>query len=117
LVWDDGSTVTQLELSSKDVRSSVAERLIITDVKFRAEQSEKSTLDLGTNIVQLDNHMSSATKEDENIKGNFKKRADRLTLESPEETMNSKDNNTMDDIAAMDYAQPHRKPPIHNKGT
>ncbi|XP_074356849.1 uncharacterized protein LOC141696631 [Apium graveolens] len=43
----------------------------------------------------------------------------RSTLESTpnevEETANSEDNDTIDDVVAMDYAKPHRKPPIHNR--
>lgn len=42
-------------------------------------------------------------------------------LESPpskaEENVSSKNKDTAEDIEVMDYAQPHRKPPIHNKGT
>ncbi|KAL3647289.1 hypothetical protein CASFOL_008257 [Castilleja foliolosa] len=49
------------------------------------------------------------------------KRAERSTLESPpcnaEENVSSKDSDSVEDIAVMDYALPHRKPPIHNKGT
>lgn len=49
------------------------------------------------------------------------KRSERSTLESPpsnaEKNVSSKDNDTVEDIAVMDYALPHRKPPIHNKGT
>ncbi|KAK1381793.1 hypothetical protein POM88_019528 [Heracleum sosnowskyi] len=43
----------------------------------------------------------------------------RSTLESSrdevEETANSEENDTIDDVVAMDYAKPHRKPPIHNR--
>lgn len=43
----------------------------------------------------------------------------RSTLESSpdevKETANSEDNDTVDDVVAMDYAKPHRKPPIHNR--
>ncbi|GFS34708.1 hypothetical protein Acr_00g0035490 [Actinidia rufa] len=31
-----------------------------------------------------------------------------------EETVDSKGNDVVEDIVVMDYAQPHRKPPIHN---
>jgi hypothetical protein len=41
-------------------------------------------------------------------------------LESPpsdnaEESVGAKENDMGEDIVVMDYAQPHRKPPIHNK--
>ncbi|WOG86270.1 hypothetical protein DCAR_0205471 [Daucus carota subsp. sativus] len=43
----------------------------------------------------------------------------RSTLESSpnevKETAKSEDDETMDDVVSMDYAKPHRKPPIHNK--
>lgn len=46
-------------------------------------------------------------------------RQTRSTLESSrdevEETANSEENDTIDDVVAMDYAKPHRKPPIHNR--
>lgn len=32
-----------------------------------------------------------------------------------EETVDSKQTDTVEDVVVMDYAQPHRKPPIHNK--
>lgn len=31
-----------------------------------------------------------------------------------EETVNSKEDEIIEDVVVMDYAQPHRKPPIHN---
>lgn len=44
----------------------------------------------------------------------------RLMLESPpstqheEEAVNSIEKEPVEDVVVMDYAQPHRKPPIHN---
>ncbi|KAL7594616.1 uncharacterized protein LOC111903925 [Lactuca sativa] len=43
----------------------------------------------------------------------------RLTMESKqkdskEKINNSKDSSVTEDVGVMDYAQPHRKPPIHN---
>ncbi|KAI3828885.1 hypothetical protein L1987_02996 [Smallanthus sonchifolius] len=41
----------------------------------------------------------------------------RSTMESKNEESainNSKDNSVSEDVVVMDYAQPHRKPPIHN---
>ncbi|KAM0030276.1 hypothetical protein Hdeb2414_s0018g00535301 [Helianthus debilis subsp. tardiflorus] len=36
-------------------------------------------------------------------------------LQDSKETINkSKDNSVTEDVVVMDYAQPHRKPPIHN---
>ncbi|KAK4435045.1 hypothetical protein Salat_0667700 [Sesamum alatum] len=122
LVRDEGR-FKQLQLPNRDVKTSAAEGL-----------------DRGANVVvQLDNQKSSAVKEAENIEGNkvkdsyswknlqqptgkeIWKRTERSTLESPpshaEETVSSKDNDTVEDIVVMDYAQPHRKPPIHNRGT
>ncbi|KAM7491239.1 hypothetical protein LguiA_034160 [Lonicera macranthoides] len=46
------------------------------------------------------------------------KRQERSTMGSVphdvEETVKSKEDDIVEDIVAMDYAQPHRKPPIHN---
>nr|GMC96871.1 Root meristem growth factor 6 [Ipomoea batatas]GMD75060.1 Root meristem growth factor 6 [Ipomoea batatas] len=44
----------------------------------------------------------------------------RSTLESPEthnteETVKSNEDEPVEDVVVMDYAQPHRKTPIHNK--
>ncbi|CAN4077950.1 unnamed protein product [Withania somnifera] len=49
------------------------------------------------------------------------RRGSRLMLESPpstqheEEEVNSIEKDPVEDVVVMDYAQPHRKPPIHNK--
>lgn len=49
------------------------------------------------------------------------KRAERSILESStsnvEQNISNKDDDKKEEIDVMDYAQPHRKPPIHNKGT
>ncbi|KAA8522237.1 hypothetical protein F0562_012910 [Nyssa sinensis] len=37
------------------------------------------------------------------------------TQHDTKETVNSEENDVAEDIVVMDYAQPHRKPPIHNK--
>lgn len=37
--------------------------------------------------------------------------------DSNEAINNSKDNSSPEDAVVMDYAQPHRKPPIHNVKT
>jgi hypothetical protein len=34
---------------------------------------------------------------------------------STEETVDVMENDAAEDIVVMDYAQPHRKPPIHNE--
>lgn len=47
-------------------------------------------------------------------------RESRLMLECPpstqheEEAVNSIEKDPVEDVVVMDYAQPHRKPPIHN---
>ncbi|KAL8103205.1 uncharacterized protein LOC141678484 [Apium graveolens] len=47
------------------------------------------------------------------------RRQARSTIESSsneaKETTDSKESEIVDDVVAMDYAQPHRKPPIHNR--
>ncbi|KAF3448357.1 hypothetical protein FNV43_RR09070 [Rhamnella rubrinervis] len=53
-------------------------------------------------------------------KGLFTKGNDqRSLLESAprdtEEALDFKENDSVDDVVVMDYAQPHRKPPIHNE--
>ncbi|XP_055819462.1 uncharacterized protein LOC129888526 [Solanum dulcamara] len=48
------------------------------------------------------------------------RRESRLMLQSPpstqheEESVNSIEKEPVEDVVVMDYAQPHRKPPIHN---
>jgi hypothetical protein len=37
------------------------------------------------------------------------------TANDTEEAVRSEENDIAEDVAVMDYAQPHRKPPIHNK--
>lgn len=32
-----------------------------------------------------------------------------------DEAVNGKENEVVEDVVVMDYAQPHRKPPIHNE--
>ncbi|KAL3645335.1 hypothetical protein CASFOL_010515 [Castilleja foliolosa] len=83
-----------------------------------------------TNVLQMDDQKPSPIKEAENIEGKqvkvsyslkIWKRAERSTLESPPcktvENVSSKDSDSEKDIVVMDYALPHRKPPIHNRGT
>ncbi|KAJ0105106.1 hypothetical protein Patl1_18515 [Pistacia atlantica] len=47
------------------------------------------------------------------------KRQGRWMLESSrhdtDEAVNNKENEVVEDVVVMDYAQPHRKPPIHNE--
>ncbi|XP_038905997.1 uncharacterized protein LOC120091906 isoform X2 [Benincasa hispida] len=52
----------------------------------------------------------------EMLKG-MKKHGSRLVMEFPmkEKVLNSKENEVGEDMVVMDYAQPHRKPPIHNE--
>ncbi|KGN55873.1 uncharacterized protein LOC105434783 [Cucumis sativus] len=52
----------------------------------------------------------------EMLKG-MKRDGSRLVMEFPmkEKVMNSKENEVGEDMVVMDYAQPHRKPPIHNE--
>ncbi|CAK9321611.1 unnamed protein product [Citrullus colocynthis] len=47
----------------------------------------------------------------------MKKHGSRLVMEFPikEKELNSKENEVGEDMVVMDYAQPHRKPPIHNE--
>ncbi|KAL9177917.1 hypothetical protein ABFS82_01G091600 [Erythranthe guttata] len=122
----DKETVTQLEqLSIKDLMASVAN-------KFTTR---------GTNVVHKDKdrQKSPSVQEAENIEdkkvkipyawkllqqateAEIMKREERSILESTqssaEENLSSKSNDPMEDVVVMDYAQPHRKPPIHNKGT
>ncbi|KAL7123298.1 hypothetical protein ACP275_01G097300 [Erythranthe tilingii] len=124
LTIHDKETVTQLQqLSIKDVTASVPD-------KFATQ---------GANVVHLDDQKSSSVQEAEKIEGKkvnnpyfwkilqqateaqITKRGERSTMESTqssaEENLSSKNNDPMEDVVVMDYAQPHRKPPIHNKGT
>ncbi|RVW50545.1 uncharacterized protein LOC100855013 isoform X2 [Vitis vinifera] len=80
------------------------------------EDSKRTTT--GSKIIVLSSHedLQQATKATK-IEG--WKRHSRLMLGSAphdvEETVDSKEGDIVEDIVVMDYAQPHRKPPIHNK--
>ncbi|KAM7273279.1 hypothetical protein ACFE04_027943 [Oxalis oulophora] len=67
------------------------------------------------NMIIMPPHNSDggAAKVEESIKT----RGERLLLASNdiEEAVNSKENDKLEDVVVMDYAQPHRKPPIHNE--
>eukprot|EP00261_Vitis_vinifera_P040858 XP_019082101.1 PREDICTED: uncharacterized protein LOC100855013 isoform X2 [Vitis vinifera] len=85
------------------------------------EDSKRTTTVLehaGSKIIVLSSHedLQQATKATK-IEG--WKRHSRLMLGSAphdvEETVDSKEGDIVEDIVVMDYAQPHRKPPIHNK--
>ncbi|XP_041990072.1 uncharacterized protein LOC121790576 [Salvia splendens] len=90
MVSDKKSFASQLPFQSKDAETS----------KFLSDQHDQDTK--GKN-----------TKGSESWK--------RAMLESSafnyEENVSTKDKGSVEDIVVMDYAQPHRKPPIHNKGT
>ncbi|KAG8382416.1 hypothetical protein BUALT_Bualt05G0075000 [Buddleja alternifolia] len=131
---DKQTHVPQLQLSVKDVKISVVDQKLAKQEKLRAEDGESTSGD-DANLMHL-----NAVEESQDIKGiklkmpySWKtlqkdtvtevwRRAERLALESSaskaEETVNSKETtDTVEDIVVMDYAQPHRKPPIHNRGT
>ncbi|CAA2976369.1 uncharacterized protein LOC111396562 [Olea europaea var. sylvestris] len=110
----DQENSSQIQLSGKDVKTFY-----------------------GANSMKLNNQKAYLVKEGEDIKGNEVKmsyfgkifedtaekmereREERSTLESPlkkaKKNAISKESDTIEDIVVMDYAKPHRKPPIHNK--
>ncbi|KAH6818111.1 root meristem growth factor [Perilla frutescens var. frutescens] len=115
---------------------TTARLLIVSDKQLASkdyvETSAAGSSDRGSNTVQLDNQMLSSVQEGINIKISYAswkplhqatgtEISRRSTVESSpsnaEENVSSKDNDNVQDIEVMDYAQPHRKPPIHNKGT
>ncbi|WMV43636.1 hypothetical protein MTR67_037021 [Solanum verrucosum] len=80
-----------------------------------------------TSIVarnQLDDEENKGNKVEisfhEGAQVKISRRESRLMLESPlstqheEEAVNSIEKELVEDVVVMDYAQPHRKPPIHN---
>ncbi|CAA3028551.1 Hypothetical predicted protein [Olea europaea subsp. europaea] len=111
-----------------------ADKLVVQG-NFRVEYGEKTIY--SENTMKLKNQKIYMVKETEDLKGDevkmthfgkvFEdaatekegKREGRLTLESPSQKARKntifKKSNTIEDIVVMDYAQPRRKPPIHNK--
>ncbi|KAL3499554.1 hypothetical protein ACH5RR_038647 [Cinchona calisaya] len=134
----DKESVKGLQLHHKNVDPSIAERLrvqeslmvgidrrtIIPSWNGANTLQEKNSEalgkgnedDKGYNVI-----LSSLQKVHETSKLKDQKRQARLIMESSsspanaEETkVDSKENDMGEDIVVMDYAQPHRKPPIHN---
>ncbi|KAL2472483.1 Uncharacterized protein Adt_40619 [Abeliophyllum distichum] len=125
---------TRIQLSAKDVKTPGAEKFVMQG-NFRAEFGDKTFY--GANNMKLKDQKAYLVKEAEDIKGNevkmpyfgkiFEetaekkewKREERSTLESPpkkaKKNIISKESDSIEEIVVMDYAQPHRKPPIHNK--
>lgn len=97
------------ELEVKDIGNSIEQKM------FKLEFFLDKLNMLKGNDVKL-----QISEEGANIEG-WKNHA-RSTMESKQQDSNeainnSKDNSSPEDAVVMDYAQPHRKPPIHNAKT
>ncbi|KAG5592942.1 hypothetical protein H5410_043456 [Solanum commersonii] len=116
----------KLLLSSKDVTIMTSD---ISKSEGRIIMSE----DIGKLMWKKRSIVARKQLDDEENKGNkveisfhegaqvkISRRESRLMLESPlstqheEEAVNSIEKELVEDVVVMDYAQPHRKPPIHN---
>ncbi|XP_060211102.1 uncharacterized protein LOC132638143 [Lycium barbarum] len=117
-------------LSSKDVTFLTSD---VSKTEGRIIMSENNGRDYAKLMWKKRSNASRKELDDEENKGNkvkisfqeeaqlkILKRESRLMLESPtsaqheEEAVNSIGNDPVEDVVVMDYAQPHRKPPIHN---
>ncbi|CAA3028550.1 uncharacterized protein LOC111399198 [Olea europaea var. sylvestris] len=134
LAVSDQENSSQIQFSGKDMKTPGADKLVVQG-NFRVEYGEKTIY--SENTMKLKNQKIYMVKETEDLKGDevkmthfgkvFEdaatekegKREGRLTLESPSQKARKntifKKSNTIEDIVVMDYAQPRRKPPIHNK--
>ncbi|CAK9181948.1 unnamed protein product [Ilex paraguariensis] len=118
-------------------KASISDELRIQDA-LKAENDEIRTFESwGGADTMKQKDFKALGKEDRDIKGNeimlaystvdlqetvkeegWKRKARSILGSLPhdtEETMDSKENDIVEDIVVMDYAQPHRKPPIHNR--
>ncbi|XP_004245755.1 uncharacterized protein [Solanum lycopersicum] len=113
-------------LSSKDVKFLTSD---ISKTEGRIIMSEDIGKDDGKLMWKKRSIVARKQLDDEEDKGNKVKisfhegaqvKISRLMLESPpstqheEEAVNSIEKEPVEDVVVMDYAQPHRKPPIHN---
>ncbi|KAK4728529.1 hypothetical protein R3W88_021517 [Solanum pinnatisectum] len=117
-------------LSSKDVKFLTSD---VSKTEGRIIMSEDIGKDDGKLMWKKRSIIGRKQLDDEENKGNnvkisfhegaqvkISRRESRLMLESPlstqheEEAVNSIEKEFVEDVVVMDYAQPHRKPPIHN---
>ncbi|KAL1805942.1 hypothetical protein ACET3Z_029010 [Daucus carota] len=119
-------------LNSKSLSSPYKETNSEPEVVQAREENTPGANEL-TNTVMGKDSEQTIPKNDNNKKGeevdisHLKeatqpegwRRQARSTTESSSsearETADSKESEIVDDVVAMDYAQPHRKPPIHNR--
>lgn len=136
-VVDIERIVTGLQLPHKNIEPSRAEGLKVQEPSGARIDKRMILPDWGgANTIQEKNSQT-AGKENEDDKGysvllpspqmdlhetselEDQERRARSIMESPtakaEETVDSMENDEGEDIVVMDYAQPHRKPPIHNR--
>ncbi|KAL1559728.1 hypothetical protein AAHA92_10037 [Salvia divinorum] len=102
MISDRKSFTGQLQFQSKDAEMS----------KFFSSQQDQDNE--GKNIKG--SHSWKILHQDNETK-TWKKAIVGSSASNSEENVSTKDKGTVDDIVVVDYAQPHRKPPIHNKGT
>ncbi|GJU74501.1 hypothetical protein Tco_1265906 [Tanacetum coccineum] len=97
------------ELEVKDVGNSIEQKESKLDFfsdKLNMPKGNDAKLQIsveGANIEAWKNHARSTMESKQQ--------------DSNEAINNSKDNSSPEDAEVMDYAQPHRKPPIHNVKT
>ncbi|GER28039.1 root meristem growth factor 6 [Striga asiatica] len=110
LTVSDKETAVQNEVSNEDVKGlDHATNLpweILADQEGERDKVNAYTGNIMVHATGTEVHM----------------RVERSALESTprkaEENLSSNhSNNTVEDVVAMDYAQPHGKPPIHNRET
>ncbi|KAL3497471.1 hypothetical protein ACH5RR_040203 [Cinchona calisaya] len=136
-VIDNKETVKGLQIPDKNLEHSMVERLRLVQEQYtRVGFGRRITLLSwdGAKMMQQKNSEALGKKNEgnnililqsaerllhETADVEDQKRQVRLLMASPpdnaEATTDSKENDIGEDIVVMDYAQPHRKPPIHNR--
>ncbi|XP_057810557.1 uncharacterized protein LOC131024978 [Salvia miltiorrhiza] len=105
MVLDKKSVAGQLQFRSKE--SNIVDQL--DNNKFLSAQNNEGKTTKGSQSWKILHHRDTEAK--------IWKRRERMMVSDAEENVSAKDKGAVEDIVVMDYAQPHRKPPIHNKGT
>ncbi|KAH7833951.1 hypothetical protein Vadar_011333 [Vaccinium darrowii] len=99
-----------------DIGATTIKRKDLEEVPCKEKEDNKVVLGLAVNevlepISQEDHQKATRIKE---WKVQLARRMMGSTSSKAEETIDSKEDDSPEDIVVMDNAQPHRKPPIHN---
>ncbi|CAA0842311.1 Root meristem growth factor 6 [Striga hermonthica] len=112
LTVSDKETVVQNRASNKDVKGLDHGTYFLG--RFLADQEgERDKANAYTGNIKV-----HATGTEVHMRVEVERSAlDSSSHKAEENVSSNHNNNTVEDAVAMDYAQPHRKPPIHNRET